>query len=186
MSGVEWDDAQTSGSDAAGRVYRVGRHGAGRSHWDAALPDGSTSTLTSKKAALEACEDFAEQFPPQLLGQEDLTVELAQEAEDPDVQLRATLVRLALDVDGGRPAPKKQGYYSGGGTGAEQTKALKVIRGLAGTRAALEREMQAQVDAARLNTGSSWYSNAATWDLVGEALGVSKQSASTRYGVKKD
>lgn len=182
---VVWSADGNTGTDAAGRVYRVGRHGAGRSHWDAALPNGGIATVTSKKAAQEACENFATTFPPQLLehGQENLTRELTSETGDQSIYTQ--LVELALKIDSDDPAPRStsSGYsYSERTTGSEQEHALKVIRGLAAIRRSVEEAIRIEVEQARKNTtGSNWRDNSATWDVIGLALGVTKQSARSRY-----
>ena len=183
----EADDAlgrvYSNGTDSLGRHYIVQRHGAGRSHWDAVLPDGSTETFTRKSDATAACEAWEELLPGEVSGESNPSDR--DETASPD--LPAALAALANEFSTYDPrGADRSSMYGYNSAGEKQLAALHAIRGLAIIRAEIETLIQSAVDAARVNSGNSWSSNAATWDQVGGALGVKKQSASARYGVKKD
>ena len=210
------------------KLGTVQRHGAGRSHWDALLPDGTSTTVTSLSAAKALCEawkpdstlvtltpprseqlgpedavydddvwdddnddyddveETGETDTPSTSGQDTLPVAAAAAltSESTDDELIAMLTALATILDG-NTAPPKPHRYGTTSAGKEQQDALKAVRGLARLRRLVEQAVIVQVDESR-RSGSSYYPNAATWELVGAALGVTKQSARTRYGVSKD
>jgi hypothetical protein len=203
---------------------RVTRHGAGRSHWDALFPDGTSATTTSLSAAkalveawepddslteldlgdgrAEPEENFWDDrttplaYAGELSGEYDGELAVAGESgrDDDDAgdpsgwtveQLVSHLIALGGVLDGDAAAPQAKGYGTTS-PGTDQKEALKRLRGLARLRSSIEIAIIDQVDEARKNTGNSWYPNSATWELVGAALGVAKQSAATRYGGRKD
>ena len=132
-------------------------------------------------------EETGETDTPSTSGQDTLPVAAAAAltSESTDDELIAMLTALATILDG-NTAPPKPHRYGTTSAGKEQQDALKAVRGLARLRRLVEEAVIVQVDESRRNTGSSYYPNAATWELVGAALGVTKQSARTRYGVSKD
>ena len=169
------------GTDAQMRRFRVERHGEGRSRWDVTTPDGVTTTVERKSDAVELAESWT---PDESL------VPLVDEIEDPtprswsdwtDDELRAYVVDVALGIDGDEQAPRDN-VYAYTSTGKEQQTALKAARGLTRLRKLIDAEIMSQVAGARYNTGTQWSSNAATWSQVGAAVGITKQSASSRFG----
>lgn len=163
------------GTDSLLRRYRVERHGEGRSRWDVVLPDGTTETVQRKADAVARAESWEPDS--------ELVPLVDAETGDPDDDLVAQIMRLAALLNGDEKAPPTN-VYSYNSTGTRQNDALKALRGLSRLRVEVETLVQASVDVARTNDGNSWNSNAATWEQVGAALGVKKQSASARYGVK--
>lgn len=109
-------------------------------------------------------------------GQATLTHELAESSS----MTPAGAVSAIIDA---APAIKIQpnNPYSYNSHGKAQTRALQVLAALVELRAETEAAIRHQVQIARTNTGNSWNSNAATWEDVGKALGVTKQSAQARY-----
>lgn len=152
-------------------VFTVQRHGEGRKYWGVTYPDGTyTHTALTQGEAKEQAEAWE---PDPTLVQ----LELGQ-----DALTRELVARVIADAEPMKPAGR--GYYSYNSTGEKQQKALGALRDLKALRDAVETAIREQVEVARTNTGNSWTSNAARWDDVGEALGVTKQSAASRFGVK--
>ena len=151
-------------------AFVVTRHGEGRKYWGVAYPDG---TYTHTALTLEEAKRQAETWKrdPTLvqldLGHAPLTHEVVNRV-----------------IASAEPMKPEQSYYSYTSVGADQQKALGALRELRALRDEVEAAIREQVEIARKDTHGGWSTNAATWDHVGKALGVTKQSAASRFGVK--
>lgn len=209
VSALEWYEAThldgTKGLAANspdGVRFFIRRHGEGRKYWGVTYPDGTYThnALTQAEAKLQAESWKPDPELVQLLDDDalsvlhdsacipstgpDATPAAAVESASPDggdvdlVMLVDTVVIAARNRDvprGGRG----WGYQD---AGESQRRALIAIEELVKLRGVVATALRAQVAMARNNTGTQWYSNAATWSDVGAALGVSKQSAQAKYG----
>lgn len=173
-----------------GRFF-VMRHGEGRKYWGVQHPDGtythSALTQAEAKRQAEAWEPDATlttlvDAPPAAAAAEARDVDTPSSTVDGLrvlVELVDVIVRKARERGESNPTGRGYGYQA---TGNTQQGALEAIRDLVALRGVVERAINAQVAVARHNSGRSWYSNAATWSDIGEALGVSKQGAQAKYG----
>lgn len=151
-------------------LFTVQRHGEGRKYWGVTYPDG-TYTHTALTQAEAKTQAEAWEPDPTLVQLEMRQVSLTRELVD-NVIAKA------------EPIKPQQSYYSYTSVGSDQQKALGALRDLKTLRDEVETAIRAQVEIARKDTHGGWSTNAATWDHVGSALGVTKQSAASRFGVK--
>lgn len=177
--------------DEQGEFF-VSRHGEGRKYWGLVYPDG---TYTHNALTQAEAKKQAENWVPdatlvtlELGGQDDLTnpTSVSQDAlpvaiANDQEPLTVELVIAGYLADAEPFKAESRSYYAQ--LGDEQKSALSNLHALAALRRAVEERIREEVYAARRNTGTSqWYTNNATWEQVGKALGVSKQSAQGRYG----
>lgn len=151
-------------------LFTVQRHGEGRKYWGVTYPDGTYTHTALTQAEAKAQAETWEADPTLV------QLELRQ----------VSLTRELVDsiIEGAEPMKPDQSYYSYTSVGADQQKALGALRELRALRDDVETAIREQVEIARKDTHGGWSSNAATWDHVGKALGVTKQSAASRFGVK--
>lgn len=179
-----------------GRRITVARHGEGRKYWGVTYPDG-----TYEHSALSQAEakQQAERWTPDttltvLAGTESVKADRSPGGSSGGVDAAAAAGMLSGELDAvelvdlvvqnavGREIPRGGRGWGYQDAGDSQKRALTALGDLAALRQAVEGAIRAQVAVARNNTGSSWYSNAATWADVGAALGVTKQSAQAKFG----
>lgn len=180
--------AVLAGEDMDGRRFIVERHGEGRKYWGVTYPDGTyTHNALTQGEAKQQAETWRPD--PTLVPlvderQPGLTAELGAGTESaaPDSFTAAAVVSAFIDAASRRDVERTRKGWGYQDAGADQQKALSVLRDLAELRRLVDESIRAQVAEARKNTGSAWYSNAATWSDVGAALGVTKQSAQAKYG----
>lgn len=196
MSALEWYEATrldgtkgiAANSDHGVRFF-VGRHGEGRKYWGVTYPDSTYThnALTQAEAKLQAESWEPDSELVQLLddaeisesGAADVMPAAAVKSGPTDV---VELVDALVVEVRSRPVENRGRGWGYQDAGQTQREALAAIAELAQLRAAVDRAITAQVAVARTSTGSAWYSNAATWAHIGEALGVTKQSAQAKYG----
>lgn len=150
--------------------YTITRHPGGRKYWGVTYPD---HTYTHSALTLSEAKQQAEAWEP-----DPTLVELEVGQPSLTEQLLASIISEA------EPLTPTTSYYGYNTSGEPQRKALGALRDLRALRELVETAIREQVAIARTNTGSNWSSNAATWEHVGQALGVTKQSVASRYGVK--
>lgn len=154
--------------------FEVTRHAGGRKYWGVLYPDGTyTHTARTQGEAKEQAEAWSPD--PTLIA---LDVSLSGNADTP----AARAVSGVIDTSRGCFVPKKRGWNANGDAGNAAKEALAALRALVDLRAAVEEAIRDQVSTARTNTATGWCSNVATWDEIGEAMRVTKQSAQARFG----
>jgi hypothetical protein len=182
-----------------GRRITVARHGEGRKYWGVTYPDGTYehSALSQTEAKQQAEAWRPDKTIVALVDEKSVQADAAPASDvstsgGADFAAAAGITSGALDavelVDlvvqnaTGRDIPRGGRGWGYQDAGDGQRRALVAIEDLAALRSAIDNAIRAQVAVARNNTGSSWYSNAATWADIGAALGVTKQSAQAKYG----
>lgn len=164
---VQMNDEYILADNALHWSFTIRRHGEGRKYWEVHYPDG---TWTHSALSLKAAKTQAASWEPD--------PSLAELPEPPS--LAAAVVSGV--IDSAPPLTFPRNGYSYQSAGEKQRRALSVIAALVELRAETELAIRHQVELARINTGGNWNSNAAVWEEVGKALGVTKQSAQAKYG----
>lgn len=177
-------------SDGGGRVFRVRRRENTRRYWVAIYPDGTSTdwhtTLVAAKLACERWEEDNTLLP--LVDELTITIDngAAAETSKPVVQQPAAEEMLPFrSVFEAHLTDTPEPYNS-----SVRRRALKNVAVLAQMRATVEQLLRDQIAVARTGVhnqwgGYRWGDEPITWQEIGNALGVSKQAAATRYGDKK-
>jgi hypothetical protein len=155
-------------------IFTVERHGEGRKYWGVTYPDG---TYTRNALTQSEAKEQAEAWEP-----DPTLVPLVELDRQPD--LTRELVERAIAA--AEPfKPSGRSYYSVFSLTDSHRRALGALVELKKLRDAVQLAIVEQVAIARTDSSPSYYTKtAATWEQVGEALGITKQAASGRYGVK--
>jgi hypothetical protein len=169
--------------------FFVARHGEGRKYWEVTYPDGTyTHNALTQAEAKQQAESW--QPDPELV---QLVDDVSDETDSapaaassasvvPDVTA-AAIIHAIVDAAAAQQRNWNRGGYSMNYIGRQQQDSLTAISELVALRAAIDDDIRRLVGLARTNTsGSHWNTNAATWVDVGAALGVTKQSAQSKYG----
>lgn len=186
--------------------FTVRRHGEGRKYWGVTYPDGTYThnALTASAAKAQAQSwrpdpslvSLSDNLDGEFIdggdsshGAEYLNVSSSRSGPVPAPSAVGTgyppltpAGAVSAIIDGAPAVKIATAAYSYNDTGASQQKALSAVVALAELRAEVEASIAQQIALARANTSHQWGSNSATWEQVGKALGVTKQSAQSRYG----